>query len=35
MDLDLPLVWAGAISLAVLLCVMGDGFRLGFGCLGR
>ena len=33
MDLDLPLVWAGIIALAVLLYVMLDGFDLGIGIL--
>jgi cytochrome d ubiquinol oxidase subunit II len=33
MDLDLPLIWAGIIALAVLLYVMLDGFDLGIGIL--
>jgi cytochrome d ubiquinol oxidase subunit II len=33
MSLDLPLVWAGAIALAVLLYVLLDGFDLGVGIL--
>ncbi|MDP3298487.1 MAG: cytochrome d ubiquinol oxidase subunit II, partial [Phenylobacterium sp.] len=33
MDLDLPLIWAGVIALAVLLYVMLDGFDLGIGIL--
>jgi cytochrome d ubiquinol oxidase subunit II len=33
MSLDLPLIWAGIIALAVLLYVMLDGFDLGVGIL--
>ena len=33
MSLDLPLIWAGIIALAVLLYVMLDGFDLGCGIL--
>jgi cytochrome d ubiquinol oxidase subunit II len=33
MSLDLPLVWAGVIALAVLLYVLLDGFDLGVGIL--
>ena len=33
MSLDLPLVWAGIIAIAVLLYVMLDGFDLGIGIL--
>ena len=33
MTLDLPLVWAGIIALAVLMYVLLDGFDLGLGIL--
>ena len=33
MTLDLPLIWAGIIAVAVLLYVMLDGFDLGVGIL--
>ena len=33
MNLDLPLIWAGIIAVAVLLYVMLDGFDLGVGIL--
>src|SRR5690606_5668267 len=33
MTLDLPLIWAGIIALAVLLYVLLDGFDLGVGIL--
>jgi cytochrome d ubiquinol oxidase subunit II len=33
MSLDLPLIWAGLIAIAVLLYVMLDGFDLGIGIL--
>lgn len=33
MDLDLPLIWAGLIAVAVLLYVLLDGFDLGIGIL--
>src|SRR5215510_3913114 len=33
MSLDLPLIWAGIIALAVLLYVLLDGFDLGIGIL--
>lgn len=33
MDLDLPLVWAGLIGIAVCLYVLLDGFDLGIGIL--
>jgi cytochrome d ubiquinol oxidase subunit II len=33
MSLDLPLIWAGIIAIAVLLYVMLDGFDLGIGIL--
>ena len=33
MSLDLPLIWAGIIALAVLMYVMLDGFDLGIGIL--
>ncbi len=33
MNLDLPLIWAGIIAVAVLLYVMLDGFDLGIGIL--
>ncbi|HEY4028874.1 MAG TPA: cytochrome d ubiquinol oxidase subunit II [Caulobacteraceae bacterium] len=33
MTLDLPLIWAGVLALAVLLYVMLDGFDLGIGIL--
>ena len=33
MTLDLPLIWAGLIAVAVLLYVLLDGFDLGIGIL--
>ncbi|ACG79608.1 cytochrome oxidase, subunit II [Phenylobacterium zucineum HLK1] len=33
MDLDLPLIWAGIIAIAVLMYVLLDGFDLGVGIL--
>src|SRR6201995_2377977 len=33
MSLDLPLIWAGLLALAVLMYVMLDGFDLGVGIL--
>ena len=33
MTLDLPLIWAGVIALAVFLYVLLDGFDLGVGIL--
>ena len=33
MTLDLPLIWAGLIAVAVLLYVVLDGFDLGLGIL--
>ena len=33
MSLDLPLIWAGLIALAVLMYVLLDGFDLGLGIL--
>ncbi|MEB0161263.1 ubiquinol oxidase subunit II, partial [Pseudomonas sp. AH2 (2023)] len=33
MTLDLPLIWAGIIAMAVLLYVVLDGFDLGVGIL--
>src|SRR5262249_1461440 len=33
MTLDLPLIWAGIIALAVLMYVLLDGFDLGIGIL--
>ncbi|MBW8305064.1 MAG: cytochrome d ubiquinol oxidase subunit II, partial [Brevundimonas sp.] len=33
MNLDLPLIWAGLIAVAVLLYVLLDGFDLGVGIL--
>jgi len=33
MSLDLPLIWAGIIALAVLMYVLLDGFDLGIGIL--
>ena len=33
MELDLPLIWAGVIALAVFMYVLMDGFDLGIGIL--
>jgi cytochrome d ubiquinol oxidase subunit II len=33
MDLDLPLIWAGIIGIAVAMYVILDGFDLGIGIL--
>jgi cytochrome d ubiquinol oxidase subunit II len=33
MSLDLPLIWAGVIAIAVLMYVLLDGFDLGVGIL--
>ncbi|PZQ55231.1 MAG: ubiquinol oxidase subunit II, partial [Phenylobacterium zucineum] len=33
MTLDLPLIWAGVIAVAVLMYVLLDGFDLGVGML--